>query len=568
MAIEDLKRWLEHAQGPWLEELQRMGQDSVEIEKRFGRELSFGTAGLRGILGSGSDRMNIYTVGLATQAFADVLLESGEEKRVAVAYDSRLGSRLFAQRTAEVFAANEVKVFLFDRLMPTPVLSFAVRELGCGAGVMITASHNPSQYNGYKAYGKDGGQILPEAADKIGRRMAQLDCFAQVKALPLEQARSRGLVEKVPEEVVSRYLEAVSALSLEKDKAANSQLPVLYTPLNGAGLECVTKTMKAMGFSQLRCLEAQKAPDGNFPTCPTPNPELREAMALGIEECLRTGTELLVATDPDCDRIGVWTADGSPKGRLLTGNEIGALLLDYICARKRQNGAMPLRPLAVKSIVSTDMADKIAARYGVEMQTVLTGFKYVGQVISRLEKEGRREDFLFGFEESHGYLSGVHVRDKDGVNALLLVCELAAACRKEGKTLADKLEELYQTYGSLCSRVVNIAFSGIHPMEEMKTVMEKLRRTPPRRLGGQPVTCWGDYLAGVEIREGESRPIDIEDKTNMLRLQLGEKGWAVVRPSGTEPKMKIYLNFWGDTQQEAEELAQKTLTQLREILEG
>lgn len=562
MAIEDFGRWIENAQGPWLEELEKIKEAPLEIECRFGGELGFGTAGLRGILGSGSNRMNIYTVGLATQAFAEVLLEKKEKNQVAIAYDSRHGSRLFAATAAEVFAANGIKVYLFNRLMPTPTLSFAVRHLGCDAGVMVTASHNPAQYNGYKAYGSDGGQLTPAAADKIAEKMAKLDCFADVKTMPLEEAEQKKLVETISEEVVHQYLEAVYRLSLNKDREANGRLKVAYTPLNGAGLECVTCMMEEQGFYEMMGVEGQLVPDGNFSTCPTPNPELREAMELGIEESLKNGAELLVATDPDCDRIGVWVADRAGDGVLLTGNEIGVLLLDYICKMRSQAGTMPEHPLVVKSIVSADLADKIACRYGAEVRTVLTGFKYIGELLTDLEAQGREESFLFGFEESHGYLSGTHVRDKDGVNAAMLVCEMAAVYKKEGKSLLERLEELYKEYGYLCSRVVNKMFTGMYPMAEMAAVMEKLRTMPPARLGGETVSCYGDYLKGEILQEGEAYETGL-DKTNMLRYQLGEKGWAVVRPSGTEPKMKIYLNFWGESRQQARALADRVLEDIQ-----
>ena len=543
MALKDYNQWLECTQGSLKEELENIKNNSIEIEKRFLTELSFGTAGLRGILGAGTSRMNVHTVGAATQAFAEVVAEQGKGKTVAIACDSRINSMLFAKTAAQVFAANGIKAWIFDRIMPTPTLSFAVRQLGCSAGVMITASHNPAEYNGYKAYGEDGGQLTPDKADKIGKRMWALDCFRDVKSVSFEDGKASGLIQTVPEDVVDAYIASVSKLGADSARELNAKLPFVYTPLNGAGLECVCRVLREKGFDSMHIVEQQAAPDGNFPTCPYPNPEIPEAMAAGIALCKDVGAKMLIATDPDSDRLGVWSAQAGGEGRLLNGNEIAALLLDYICSGRVRSKTMPNKPVAVKSVVSSEFADKIAQSYGVEMRTVLTGFKYTAQVIAQLEQEGRADDFIFGFEESHGYLSGTHVRDKDGVNAALLICELAAKLWENEKTLADHLEELYQKHGRMFSRVVTKKFDGVHPMKDMNEAMDRLRKNSPAEFMGEKVTESTDFLSGVTVKADGTVSVADCEKTNMLRWRIGEDTRMIVRPSGTEPKMKIYFDI-------------------------
>ena len=565
MENKTYERWLAQCQGELREELESIRDKPREISLRFDTPLSFGTAGLRGVLGAGTARMNVHTVGLATQAFADTILaQGGEDPCVAIAWDSRHGSRLFAEITARVMAANGVKAYLYRELMPTPALSFAVRYLGCRAGVMVTASHNPAQYNGYKAYGPDGGQLTPQAADEIYRRMQSMDCFSDVKALSWEEGVARGLIARMGDEVEEAYLEEVQKLSLSGDREANGELRIVYTPLNGAGLGCVTKTLSRMGFSRVQVVPEQREPDGDFPTCPYPNPEMREAMELGFRLLEREGADLLLATDPDSDRVGVGVRDGEGGSLLLSGNEIGALMLDYICRRRRELGRMPERPVIVRSVVSSDLTDQIAAEYGASVRTVMTGFKYVGEILTELEREGREEDFLFAFEESHGYLTGAHVRDKDAVNACLVLAEMAALLRKEGKTLAGRLEELYARYGYHFCKVSSRAFGGPRPMEEMKAAMERLRRRAPRELAGRQVTALDDFAAGVLDVGGREEPTGLP-RSEMLRFRLAE-GWAIARPSGTEPKLKIYLDIRGENREKARELAQAVERELEDIL--
>ena len=418
--------WLEKAAGhPALhEELEAIRGDDAAIEDRFYRELEFGTGGLRGVLGAGTNRMNVFTVGKATQGYANYLKAHFAAPSVAIAYDSRINSRLFAETAAGVFAANGIRVYIYPRLMPTPSLSFAVRDLRCDGGVVVTASHNPAKYNGYKVYGADGCQITTEAAAAIQSEIDRVDPFADVCALDFAEGLTSGIIAYIGEDTVERYLAAVSTASLLPESFSRSA-SIVYTPLNGTGISCVPRCLRAHGFTNITIPPEQAEPDGAFPTCPYPNPEIREALSVGLRLAEETGSELLLATDPDCDRCGVAVPDKAGGYRLLTGNEIGVLLLDYLCRQRLQNGAMPENPVAVTTIVSTDMADAVARKYGVELRRTLTGFKFIGEQIGLLEREGHPERFVFGFEESYGYLSGTHVRDKDGVNAVLLVCEAA-----------------------------------------------------------------------------------------------------------------------------------------------
>ena len=414
----DLTRELEEIQG-----------DQEAVEDRFYRELEFGTGGLRGVIGAGTNRMNIYTVAKATQGYADYLNAREQAPSVSIAYDSRIKSDLFARTAAEVFAANGIKVHIYHELMPTPALSFAVRYLGCSGGVVVTASHNPSKYNGYKVYGSDGCQITTKAAKEILDYIGRVDIFCGVKKRNFDEARREGIISYIGQETVDAYIQAVSSQSLsgkdEEDLRVRKEMTIVYTPLNGTGRYCVTRTLKENGFENIVVVKEQEYPDGNFPTCPYPNPEIREAMALGISWAEKTGSDLLLATDPDCDRVGIAVKTGG-RFELLSGNEVGLLLLDYICRRRIALGRMPKQPVAVKTIVTIDLAKKIAARYGVEMREVLTGFKFIGEQIGLLEAQGQADRFILGFEESYGYLSGVYVRDKDGVAASLLICEMAA----------------------------------------------------------------------------------------------------------------------------------------------
>ena len=536
----ELARWLDRAgEDPELiEELRAVETDEAAVSDRFYRHLAFGTGGLRGVLGAGTNRMNIYTVRRATQGLAGYLNASGLPRSVAIAYDSRLKGTLFARETARVLAANGITAHLYPRLEPTPALSWAVRYLGCGAGVCVTASHNPAQYNGYKVYGADGCQITPEAAEKVLAAMEKTDCFDGVKLADYDAAAAEGKIQIIPDECLDAFVDAVLALRPGNDV---SKLKLVYTPLNGSGLECVKKLLAKMGVTELTVVPSQEAPDGHFPTCPYPNPEIREAMEEGLRLCDEVKPDLLIGTDPDCDRMGAAVPDGQGGYRLITGNEMGVLLFDYLCRIRTERGAMPQAPVAVTTIVSTDMASPVAAAYGVELRRTLTGFKYIGEQIGLLEAEGRRESFLFGFEESYGYLSGAHVRDKDGVNAVMLACECAAWYAGQNMTLLDAMNALYERFGFYRSSLLSKAFEGQDGMAAMAALMERLRTAPPTEIAGRPVEAVTDYLRG----DAGLIPADV------LEFRLAGEGKVIVRPSGTEPKLKLYLSVRGRTGAEA-----------------
>ena len=541
MDINALYRlWLEKAAGhPALrEELEAIRGDDAAIEDRFYRELEFGTGGLRGVLGAGTNRMNVFTVGKATQGYANYLKAHFAVPSVAIAYDSRINSRLFAETAAGVFAANGIRVHIYPRLMPTPSLSFAVRDLRSCGGVVITASHNPAKYNGYKVYGADGCQITTEAAAAIQQEIDRIEPFADVHTLDFAEGLASGIIAYIGEDTVERYLAAVSTASLLPESFSRSA-SIVYTPLNGTGISCVPRCLRAHGFTNITIPPEQAEPDGTFPTCPYPNPEIREALSVGLHLAEETGSELLLATDPDCDRVGaaVKTAEGY---RLITGNEMGVLLLDFVCRMRRANGTMPERPVAVKTIVTTPMAEKVAAHYGVELRRTLTGFKFIGEQIGELERAGEAERYLFGFEESYGYLSGPHVRDKDAVNAALLCCEMAAWYRAQGMTLAQAMGALYEKFGYYRNELQSIVLPGEDSMERMSAILTALRAAPPHTLAGERVTRVRDYLGGLD---GLPASDVLELRTAHVKV--------IVRPSGTEPKLKLYYSAHARTMAEA-----------------
>lgn len=540
----EYSRWLERAvdDSDLIEELRGLDPDGGEVSDRFYRDLAFGTGGLRGVLGAGTNRMNIYTVRRATQGLCAWLKASGGTPSVAIAHDSRIKSGLFAREAARVLAANGVTAWIYPRLEPTPALSWAVRYFHCGAGICVTASHNPAKYNGYKVYGPDGGQITLEAAEHVQAAIDSTDPFDGVALADFDAAVADGRIRYIPEQCLEDFLDAVQKLSLS---GGAEDLSVVYTPLNGSGLECVTKILGRIGVKDVTVVPEQEHPDGRFPTCPYPNPEEREAMQRGLELCEKLHPDLLLGTDPDCDRMGSAVPEGDGY-RLLTGNEMGVLLLDYICRRRMELGTMPEKPVAVTTIVSTDMADAVAAEYGVELRRVLTGFKFIGEQIGLLEAEGHGERFLFGFEESYGYLSGSHVRDKDAVNASMLCCEMAAWYKKQGMTLADAIRALYEKHGYTCCAVKSFAFEGEGGMERMAAVMDSLRAAPPAEIAGRAVTGRTDYQTG----EGVALELP---RSNVLEYRMdGAK--LIVRPSGTEPKIKVYLSARAESMERAQEI--------------
>ncbi|HAG57621.1 MAG TPA: phosphoglucomutase, partial [Ruminococcaceae bacterium] len=470
------QRWLDFPlEDPALkEELLGIKGKEEEIFDRFYQELAFGTAGLRGVLGAGTNRMNIYTVRKATQGMADYLNAKYPAASIAISYDSRINSRLFAEETARVMAANGVTAYLYDQLMPTPALSFAVRDLKCQAGVMITASHNPAKYNGYKAYGPDGCQMTDEAANAVLEKIGKIDIFDGVKVADFDQALAQGKIQYIKQEVIDRYLDAVESQSIRKGICADSGMKVVYTPLNGAGNMCVRAILDRIGVKNVVPVKEQEMPDGNFPTCPYPNPEIREALQKGLDLCESEKPDLLLATDPDCDRVGIAVPhDGGYL--LLTGNEVGVLLTDYIASSRIELGTMPQNPIVVKTIVTTAMIDRLAETYGFEVVNILTGFKYIGEQFLRLEQKGEQDRYIFGFEESYGYLSGTDVRDKDAVNAALLLCEMAANLKAEGKSLLDRLNELRAEFGFYAQRLLTFQYEGEDGAKRMAAIMAALR---------------------------------------------------------------------------------------------
>ena len=539
----ELRRWLEEVTDPELSaELLSIRNEEKEVHERFYRSLEFGTGGLRGELGAGTNRMNIYTVRQATQGFAAYLLTQDEKPSAAISYDSRHQSDVFARETARVLAANGIKVYLYPHLMPTPALSFAVLDRHCTGGVMVTASHNPARYNGYKAYAADGAQISGHVAAAVSEEIEKTDIFRDVKLADFEEALADGRIEYIGDALIERYYAAVMAQALRPELGKAAGLRLVYTPLNGSGLVPVMTVLKRMGHTDITVVPEQEQPNGDFPTCPYPNPEILEAMQLGLNLCEKLGADLLLATDPDSDRVGTAVLqNGTP--RLISGNEMGVLLLDYICRTRLELHKMPEHPVAVRSIVSTTMTDAIAAHYGVEMRQVLTGFKYIGEQIAHLEAEGHPERFIFGFEESYGYLAGGYVRDKDAVVASMLICEMAAWYKGQGKNLGEALDDLYAQYGFYFNKVDSYTFPGSDGMAKMAALMETLRTELPIAIAGRPVTGHTDYEAGKRYEDGEGETPTGLPTSNVMEFRLGKEGSLVARPSGTEPKLKFYYSL-------------------------
>lgn len=547
----EYNRWRKLDDGMLQVELEEM--DDGQINDAFFQDLNFGTGGLRGIIGAGTNRMNIYTVRRATQGLADYLNAADYPKVVAIAYDSRHKGKLFSREAAGVFAGNGIRVLLYPRLEPTPALSWAVRYYNCGAGICITASHNPANYNGYKVYGADGCQITPEAARAIYQRIQATDIFNDVKTVDYKDAVASGMIHMISDQCLSDFVDAVTALRPGNDV---SKLRLVYTPLNGSGLELIRLLLDRMGIRDVTIVSEQEKPDGDFPTCPYPNPEIREAMERGLETCKTVRPDLLIGTDPDCDRMGAAVAGQNGEYQLITGNEMGILLLDYICRTRTENGTMPDHPVAVTTIVSSDMAVPIAERYGVELRRTLTGFKYIGEQIGVLEAEGHSECFIFGFEESYGYLSGTHVRDKDAVNATMLACEAAAWYQQRGMSLLDGLNELYENYGWYKSELLSIEFQGVEGIKKLQELTESLRQTPPTVIGGLKVLGNTDYRTG---RDGFI-PADV------LEYRIEEGAKVIVRPSGTEPKLKLYLSVKGNSSFSADQNMRDLMTGAKTLI--
>ena len=559
MYMDDYKRWASaELEDPALtQELQKIAGNEDEIKDRFAVALKFGTAGLRGILGAGSNRMNIYVVRQATQGLANWVKTQGGKQLVAISYDSRINSDVFAKTAACVLAANGIKVRIYDALMPVPALSFATRFYGANAGIMVTASHNPAKYNGYKAYGPDGCQMTDDAAAIVYAEIQKTDILEGAKLISFEEGLSSGLISYVGEDCKEALYDAIKARSVRPGLCKTAGLKLVYSPLNGSGLVPVTRVLHDIGIDDITIVPEQQYPDGNFPTCPYPNPEIFEALRLGLELAKKSGADLMLATDPDADRVGIAIKCPDGSYELVSGNEVGVLLLDYICAGRIEKGTMPQNPVAVKSIVSTPLADAVAQSYGVEMRSVLTGFKWIGDQIAGLEAAGEVDRFIFGFEESYGYLAGPYVRDKDAIIGSMLICEMAAYYRSIGSSIKERLEAIYAKFGRYLNKVDSFEFPGLSGMDKMAGIMESLRKAPPADIAGYKVVKVTDY----EKPQETGLPA-----ANVLIFSLEGGATVVVRPSGTEPKIKTYFTTLGKDVAEAQAQKDKLAEALKPIL--
>ena len=539
-------------------ELEAIRGDQDAIRERFYKDLEFGTGGLRGVLGAGTGRMNIYTVRRATQGLANYVKESFANPSVAISYDSRIKSDTFARTAAAVLAANGIRVHIYTELMPTPMASFAVRRLGCSAGIMITASHNPAKYNGYKVYGADGCQITLDVANTVIGKINAVDLFRDVQICDYDEAVKTGMISYIGQDVIEEYFTNVLAQGIHTDICPTSGLKIVYTPLNGTGNKPVREILKRIGISDVTVVPEQELPDGNFTTCPYPNPEIREALEYGLRLCDQVKPDLLLATDPDCDRVGIAVPDGKGGYALFSGNEVGAMLLKYICEERTKLGTMPKDPIAVKTIVTTDLVKPIAEEYGVQLIDVLTGFKFIGEQIGMLEEKGEENRYIFGFEESYGYLAGTYVRDKDAVVASMLIVEMAAYYRTKGISMMQARENLYAQYGVFKHSQESFAFEGVSGMMKMKEIMASLRTNAPQTIGGLKVIGSADYLKSesTDLETGAVTKIDLP-KSDVVSFMLPDHASVIVRPSGTEPKIKAYYTTVCKTMEEAAALEEK-----------
>ena len=567
--MELYKLWCEKAvDDPDLQtELKSIEGDEEAIKDRFYRDLEFGTGGLRGVIGAGAYRLNIYTIRRATQGLADYVNGAFENGSVAIAYDSRIKSDVFAKEAASVLAANGIKVHIYPELMPTPMLSWAVRALKCNAGIVVTASHNPAKYNGYKVYGDDGCQITLDVANTVIGKINAVPMFDGAKLMGFDEGVASGKIELIGQDVIEAYLDKVQEQGIHTDLVADSGLKVVYTPLNGTGNKPVRAILKRIGIKEVTVVPEQENPDGSFPTCPFPNPEIEEALAKGLELCKTVKPDLLLATDPDCDRVGI--AVPSPEGDyvLFSGNEVGAMLFEYICEERIKLGTMPEKPVGVKTIVTTDIVKAMAEKYGVELRNVLTGFKFIGEQIGFLEKDGEDNRYIFGFEESYGYLAGSYVRDKDAVVASMLICEMAAFYRTKGISLLEAREKMYKTYGNYVHSQSSFTCEGASGMERMKELMSMLRTDTPKEIGGLKVVSFADYMASEEtcIECGKKTPITLP-KSDVLAFNLEQGASVIIRPSGTEPKIKAYYTTIGETKEAASKLRDTIADDFKSIL--
>lgn len=547
-------------------ELLSIKGNEEEILDRFYRNLEFGTAGLRGVLGAGTNRMNTYTVCQATQGLADCLNGKYDSASVAIGYDSRINSDVFSKQCAEVLAANGIKAYIFPRLMPTPLLSFAVMRLKCQSGIVITASHNPSKYNGYKCYDPAGYQMTDEAALETYSFIQKVDMFKDIKRIPFDEGVEKGLIEYISDDLAEEFYSLVLQRPINPEISRESDLKVIYSPLNGTGNIPVRTVLSRAGFKNVEVVPQQEMPDGTFPTCPYPNPEIKQVFECAIEMTKTDKADLLLATDPDCDRVGIAVLTGG-EYVLLSGNDVGVLLAEYMLSARKEKGTLPENPLMTKSFVSTPLINLVAEKYGCKVVDVLTGFKYVGEFISKLEKKGEENRFVMGFEESYGYLIGTHARDKDAVAASLMICEMAAYYKSKGKTLVDVLNGIYDEFGNYVNKLYNFAFEGASGMVRMAEIMAQTRENPPKELAGLKVLKVHDFEASTvtDTETGAKTAIELP-KSNVLAYSLPEGNFAIVRPSGTEPKIKVYITGCGKTRADAENRADLLGAAMKELI--
>ncbi len=538
-----------------IEELKSVEGNEYEINDRFYRELEFGTAGLRGVIGAGTNRMNVYTVGRATQGLSDYVNSKTQNGSAAIAYDSRIKSDLFAKKAASVFAANGIKVYIYKELMPTPMLSYAVRQLHCDTGIVVTASHNPSKYNGYKAYGPDGCQLNIEASAKVLEYVNRVDFFTGIKEIDFDEGVKSGMINFIGDDLINKYLDDVKSVSLSSDICKSSDLSVVYSPLYGTGNKPVRAILDKIGIKNVTVVPSQEKSDGNFPEAPYPNPEIREAFKCSLELANKIKPDLLLATDPDCDRVGIAVKNGDDYV-LMSGNEVGALLLNYILERRTELSNLPKDPIAVKTIVSTDICEKIAAKYSVQLVNVLTGFKFIGDQVNRLEANGEENRFIFGFEESYGYLSGPFVRDKDAVVASMLICEMTSYYKAKGLNLLEQYHNIEKEFGFFVNVQKSFVFEGQEGMIHMAELMNKFREEKPSDVAKSRVVKMSDYKKSVttDMKSGKTEKIELP-KSDVLSFEFENGSKAIIRPSGTEPKIKLYISAVADTKEKAKEIA-------------
>ena len=560
--------WLKNAKkDPDLtEELQSIKGKDDEILDRFYKNLEFGTGGLRGVIGAGTNRMNVYTVAQATQGLANYINGEFSEPSVAIAYDSRIKSKLFAETAAGVLAANGIKVYIYPELMPTPMLSYAVIRLHCASGIVITASHNPSKYNGYKCYDSKGYQMTDEAAKRTFDYISKVDIFSGVKIMDFEDALAEDKIDFIEDWLIDDFYKDVLTRQVEKGVCRKADLKVIYSPLNGTGNKPVKTILKKIGVKDLKVVLSQEKPDGNFPTCPFPNPEIKQVFEEGMKIAETFPADILLATDPDCDRVGIAVRHNG-EYKLMTGNEVGCMLTEYILSRKKAHGDLCENPVVVKTIVTTELIRAVAAEYNCEVHDLLTGFKYIGELVEQLKDKGEENRFEIGLEESYGYLTGIHVREKDAVNASMMIIEMAAYYKTQGKTLVDVMDSLYERYGMYLNSLLNFGFEGANGMKKMADMMSSLRNNPPKSIGGMDVIKIADYLESksADLVTGKTQDITLP-KSNVLSYSLPDDNKVIIRPSGTEPKIKIYITAHSDTRENAEKLTDVIADSIKNIM--